>query len=146
MVRVLTKTLPEYNLDSRMLKQNYYRAKNKYKQNQNKNNLDDRRDKSKACKSEINKLKRKANKDFTNKIRNLKSTQPRGYWRLINNKKASTVQADTQDLFDSFKTLSSELGDNQGEEDISAHGKLVHYDNSDMNRPFTGEEVTKGYM
>ena len=44
----LTKTLPGYNLDSRMLKQNYYRAQNKYKQNENKNNLDDLRDKSKA--------------------------------------------------------------------------------------------------
>ena len=41
------------------------------------------------------------------------------------------------------KPKSSELGDNQGEEDISAHGNPAHYDNSDMNRPFTGEEVTK---
>ena len=65
----LTKTLPGYNLDSRILKQNYYRAKNKYKQNRKKqNNLDDLRDKSKAYKAEINKLKRKANKDLQTRL------------------------------------------------------------------------------
>ena len=59
-----------------MLKQNYYRAESKYKQNQNKNNLDYLRDKSKAFKSKINKLKRKANKTLQTRLETWRVLSP----------------------------------------------------------------------
>ena len=134
-------------MDSRELKHQYYRAKYTYKHTKSQANHDALISKSKAYKAEILKLKRRANTDFINKIRNMKAKQPKEYWRLLNTKQTCQVQAGIQDLFDHFKSLSNNRDDNtqhvHEDADIDVNDTPRDYDTTDVNRPFPAGDIRK---
>jgi len=137
--------IPGFNLDSKRLKAEYYKAKNCYKRNKTQANHTEMTIKSKNYKKEISKLKRTAHRDFTQKVRQLKSKDPKEYWRLINTRKGNQVQATIQDLYSHFKELSATTpanrdGVEEGGPDLQQN---LQFDITDLDKPFDEVEIRK---
>ena len=67
--------------------------------------------KSKAYEKEVAKLRQTSNKDFIQIVRQLRSSDPKEYWRLINNRLESKVEANLQDRYNHFKELTDDSAD-----------------------------------
>ena len=104
--------------------------------------------KSKAYKKEIARLRQAANKEFTQKVRQLKSSDPKEYWRLINKKQGSRVQTNLEELYKHFKELSdnsTQDNNNDGEEadDPGAGQDEQPVDITELDKPFDEDEIKK---
>lgn len=78
-----------------------------------------------------------------NKINNLKATNPREYWKIINSsKKKNSPEIPIDILFDYFKKL-NEKGDDIDDSDINQNNNRVRELNNIINAPITREEIEK---
>jgi hypothetical protein len=78
-----------------------------------------------------------------NKINNLKSTNPREYWKIINSgNKKNSPEIPIDILFDYFKKL-NEKGDDIDDSDINQNNTRVRELNNIINAPITREEIEK---
>ena len=72
-----------------------------------------------------------------NNIRNLKNSNPRKYWKLINSKKKNSVTADADYLFQYFKNVNFD----KTLENSSPSNTSTQNVNEEMNVPFTKNEI-----
>ena len=85
-------------------------------------------------------MKHTSQTDFTQNVRQLKSTDPRKYWKLINIRQVSQVQATLEDLYEHFK----ELSDNSAQVDnVDRHAGDAQqgFDSTDLDKPFDEAEI-----
>ena len=76
-----------------------------------------------------------------NKINNLKSTNPREYWKIINSgKKKNSPEIPIDILFDYFRNLNAK-GDDIDDSDINQNNNRVRELNNIINAPITREEI-----
>ena len=80
-----------YNQDCEMKRREYIKFKNRYRQLKNVNNLDLLRQAGKVYKKEINKAFIKYKKTIVHKVRQLKTTNAREYWSIINGEKSNKI-------------------------------------------------------
>ena len=85
---------------------NYRRSKDAYRRNKSAANFEDMQRSSKEYKRSISKAKSKSKKSFLTKLRNMKATDPKAYWKMLNVKAQSKSPAASLDaFFEHFKTL-----------------------------------------
>lgn len=78
-----------------------------------------------------------------NKINNLKSTNPREYWKIINSgKKKNSPEIPIDILFDYLKNLNAKE-DDIDDSDINQNNNRVRELNNIINAPITREEIEK---
>ena len=92
------------------------------------------------------KLKQAAQKDFTQKVRSLKSTDSREYWKLINIRQVGKVQANLEDVYEHFKELSENSTRliTRMETGMDTLGTLEqHFNITELYKPFDEAEIKK---
>ena len=77
-----------YNDAGEISRREYVKFKNKYRKLQSNNNLNILRKSGRKYKKEINKALKTYKQEVINKIRVLKTTNPRKYWNLVNDRKS----------------------------------------------------------
>ena len=97
---------------------------------------------SKASKKIIRQNNVKYKRKCRNKVKNMRTKDPKGYWNYINslNKKPSNKVADLNSLFDFFKDLN--VDDGKGNEHIEADFPNVNVEHT-LNVGITEEEISK---
>ena len=85
----------------------YLRNKDAFRRNKSYVNKTSLIRSSKIYKKSISAAKLKARRQFEHDLRTLKSTDPRKYWKMLNNKslKRNTIQVSMHEMVDHFKTL-----------------------------------------
>ena len=97
-------------------------------------------------KKEINKQHKLYFKDFANKFRNMKSKNPKDYWKIINesrgdkDKEINTINTNT--FFEHLKKLS--FSEEEDQNDYDYENFANNDDNAFFNSMFTAEEVRNG--
>ena len=133
-----------YNYECRVKKREYNRAKTKLKYSKTLLNILNKR---KACR-EYKIATRKAEKTKTQrllfKLKTLKNTDARAYWKILNDKSINKAQQPSlSQLKQHFKGLNIPITENTINEsnvdDTSADE--THYDDSLLNEPITAEEI-----
>ena len=100
---------------------------------------------SKAYKKTLSVAYNKYQRDFQKRIRNLKSSNPRDYWNIINRKcsggSGSNLLSDisSEVFFEHFKNLNSVSKDAEHPTSFVNTGDT----NNALNSPFTVEEIVK---
>ena len=107
------------------------------KDSETKNNLSKA---SKAYKRTGRKFYTKHKRKTIKNIRQLKYSNPRKYWQLLNGKKNTTVEASAESLFNFFKSANNDPNSNS-----NPTANIQHNENSNeyINGPFTEQEIIK---
>lgn len=124
----------------------YYIAKNRFNRSKNSINRTKVKSASKAYKKELKAAHNVYTNNLHKKLRNLKSTNSKEYWKLINNKGKKDRMDDIplKVFLDHFKKLHS----SPEEDSITVNCEVnpsqnSNIDNSFINQPFTEEEIKK---
>ena len=130
-----------FDSDCRQKRWLYKRKKNRYKHTKSNQDLIEMRRSNTVYK---NQFKISRNKAKTNKIKenkNLKSTDPKEYWKLINAKNAKKSKCAAMSLFKHFKDINNIVND----DDVDSNGELNQTDSevdTFLNSRITEEEIT----
>ena len=121
----------------------FFTAKNRYKLTKNAQNATSRSRASKEYKKVMNLKFRNYQADFIKKLRNLKNSDPRNYWKILNGtsseKHETSSRISCEVFLEHFKGISGISDDenaNAGPMDYGLDGE-----NSSLNRLFSQEEV-----
>ena len=130
------KTMKEYHKAKRMNR--------KYKSDSNYINL---QNKSRVLKIEVRKEKAKQTQRFHNKIRNLKASSNKEYWKLIKSKENNNVGASISDLLSHFKNLNEsnfrQTDKSKCDENACESNQMENKYIDCLNNPIEGEEIIK---
>jgi len=133
-----------FNEDCKQSRQLFCKAHNRYRSSKNDENFESMKVASRNYKRTMKICYRKHKKAVDKKIRNLKSTNPKEYWKIVNPKCRSgndvfkQVSADA--LHEHFKKLSKAPPDHLGDEPLELD---IDYDNEVLNRRIEPEEIKK---
>ena len=98
-------------------------------------------------KIEIRKEKAKPNERFHNKIRNLKVSNSKEYWKLIKSKKSNNVGASISDLLSHFKNLNENkyrhTDNSKCDENTCESSQMKNKYIDCLNNPIEGDEIIK---
>ena len=136
------KTHLSLNENARQCRKAYHKAKqlnNRLKTNETRQELINRSKEYKKCIKDASFTQRMA---FTNKLRTMKSANPKLYWNMLNSKKKDNPPIPLKELYDHFRKVSEGDPDNfvnQQDSQIS----LADLDTECLNSPFTAEEIEK---
>ena len=126
-----------------MARKNYRRSKRNLKLRRSRNLEENTKRLEKHYKKVLDKSIRTHRQKIRNKINNLKSTNPREYWKIINSgKKKNSPEIPIDILFDYFKNLNAK-GDDIDDSDINQNNNRVRELNNIINAPITREEIEK---
>ncbi len=128
---------PWYNSDCEEGRKSFMRSKRKVRLSNTEEHCMAMKNASKAYKRALSKAYNSYQRDFQKRIRNLKSSNPRDYWNIINKKPSSSVplNAVSSEVFvEHFKKLNASL-------DNADDGFVNNFNNAALNVPFTGEEI-----
>ena len=115
------------------------RLYNKHKTNYFKNLL---KAVSKDYKQTLHRNINKFKLDKIEKLKSLKHSNPREYWRIINNNKGPKCQAPLDDLFNYFKKINNPPPEH--DETVPVQGEVQNYPyNEAINLSITTEEITE---
>ena len=117
----------------------FHRAKYNYKLRKTNYNKDKLKEASREYKITVKRFYNKFKKDNINKIRNLRTTNPKKYWKILNGKKQETTEATMNNLFEFFSKNNS--SENNGDIDPSTTDKDDQ--NTDETFPYN-EKVQVG--
>ena len=126
-----------FNQDCRVSRINYLRNKDAFRRNKsyiNKNNFIRSSREYKKC---MSKAKQQSIKKFEQKLRTLKTTNPKSYWKLLNSNKNKAKKASINDLYEHFKSLnehSNTISDN------IPNDNSIHFQ-PELDYEFTDEEI-----
>ena len=131
-----------FNHDCNVARNLYHRTRrlyNKYKTDNYKQQL---KTVSKEYKKVMNKNKKHFDQSRIDKLRSLKSTNPKDYWRLLNGGKGNQTFASLDDLFEHFKKTnnSNETYENT---EIPKTGDEPVLMNEEINAPITENEINE---
>jgi hypothetical protein len=99
-----------YDKNTNDAKKRYYMAKRRFRLTKHNRDYEELVKQSKSYKKAARKAKLKAEKQFHQKLRNLKSTCPKAYWELLKVKKDKDLHT-VSELLHHFKELSKTTGD-----------------------------------
>ena len=120
----------------------YHKARNSNKKHPTSSNKSNLKNASKAYKKTMNFYINRHNKNTQDKLRNMKSKNPRGFWKIINSleKSKDNEKIDIETLYDFFKNLNE-----QNENDNMSQGLNIDLTNEDelLNSPITENEINK---
>ena len=133
---------PWFNRECKNARNIYHKIRrlyNKYKTNYFKNLL---KTVSKDYKQTMHRNINKFKLDKIEKLKSLKRSNPREYWRIINNNKGPKCQAPLDDLFNYFKKINNPPPEH--DETVPVQGEVQNYPyNEAINLPITTEEITE---
>jgi len=138
-----------FDRECKTARENYYRAKNKYRRLRTSVSHDEMLQSSKKYKKEINKKFKDFNNSIVNKLRGLKNTDPKSYWSLLNkysgDKKTIVSNISNEAFHEHFSKLNENLADdNLQYADINLDE--LSYNNQMLNMPFSTDEIKKAIM
>ena len=131
---------PWFNENCIEKRREFFTAKKRYHQNKTIERQNDLKRASKAYKKELNKQYRIYHKNLHHKLRTLKSSNSKTYWKILNGGSESREEIRNLNLelfTDHFKSLNS----NQDDEDFNIDYENINENNTILNRSFTEEEV-----
>jgi hypothetical protein len=136
---------PWFNKECHLRRKVFFKAKNKFNSNDTVENKDSLKVASKTYKTEIKKQYKLYHKKLHQKIRNLKSSNPKEYWAIINNAEGggygSAIDKISLEVFaEHFKKLNEGIKDNIDTIGDVPSSKTIEY-NSAINAPFTAKEI-----
>jgi hypothetical protein len=135
-----------FNKDCEKKRRNYIKFKNKFKKNKN-GDVEILKGKSKVYKKFLRIAKKRYQKEFNKSLRNLKSTNPKEYWNILNKgcKKTDKSNNIALDVFmNYFKKLSQKPDDItciDGDFIDFDPRKIKHSINEQINVEFSIEEI-----
>ena len=133
---------PWFNRECKNARNIYHKIRrlyNKYKTNYFKNLL---KTVSKDYKQTMHRNINKFKLDKIEKLKSLKRSNPREYWKIINNNKGPKCQAPLDDLFNYFKKINNPPPEH--DETVPVQGEVQNYPyNEAINLPITTEEITE---
>ena len=143
--RVKRDTKNWFNNDCLMLRNDYIRVKNVYKSNKTQVNKDKYIAKGKVYKRMISKTKKMYVKQFEKDIRNLRSSNPKEYWNIVNRSASSKSVVDKvskESFLKHFRKLSQKKVDttNDVEQDFDL-GRINRESNQFINNLFSVDEI-----
>lgn len=116
----------------------FHTARFRYKLRKNSENKKYLKTASKNYKRTVNMFHSKFQQDNTRKLRKLKNSNPKKYWKILNGKKSSQVKADPESLFNFFKNTNFD-------ENIQGNSNLNSLNDENVNEcingPITESEV-----
>ena len=132
-----------FDSDCRQTRWLYKRKKNRYKHTKSNQDLIEMRRANIIYKNQLKRSRNKAKKSKIKEIRNLKSTDPKEYWKLINakNTKKSKCAASLDALFKHFKDINNIVND----DDVDNNGELNQTESeidTFLNSRITEEEIS----
>ena len=132
---------PWFDNECRMKRSAYIEAKQNFRRSNSNVNFSELKNKSKIYKKEINMKFHKFKKDLNAKFRNLRTTNPKAYWSLLNkysNEKSSIMSDITSEVFfDHF----SKLNENDDSDEIQFDVNMVSDFNTELNAPILDKEI-----
>lgn len=124
--------------DCKKARRAFFTAKRNYKTRKSETNKTILKQKSKAYKNMIRKHHKLFKKKKIKKLRNLKSKNPKAYWKILNPKNRNeNVGCNLNDFYDFFQEINSADNDENNEDyvpDIS---------NDEINKPISKAEIEK---
>jgi hypothetical protein len=132
-----TKEKEWYNNSCRKSRNRYYMNKNKFRKSKTESDKVAMIRSSKAYKKELNRAFRNHKKNMVKKLRNLRSSDPKLYWKILNNKGKHSCDIDAEELYNHFSNLAS---DNDKYTNTNLPEKMEQ-ENEYINRDFSVEEV-----
>ena len=128
-----------FNRDCRVSRINYLRNKDAFRRNKsyiNKTNLIRSSREYTKC---MSKAKQQSRKKFEQKLRKLKTTNPKSYWKLLNSNKnkAKKIPASINDLYKHFKSLNEH---NNTINDNVPNDNSIHFQ-PELDYDFTDEVI-----
>ena len=95
------KNQPWFTYDCRKARNTYHEARRRYNRNKTEENKNNLKTVGKHYKTTLSKALKKHKGDKIDKIRNLRNSNPREYWKLLNvNKPKDDIKASLEDLYD----------------------------------------------
>lgn len=141
--KVNSKTPSWYGHDCKMHRKRFNKAKSAYKMSktaENKNNL---KTQSKNYKTAMKSFFRKFKKNNIKKMRKLKNSDPRKYWKILNGNKSNDIKASLDDLYTHFKNVnfSETIDEDDPPDNLYTHAT----ENSAeiLNSDISSEEIEK---
>ena len=126
----------------------YLHSKNNFRKCKSKHNKSELINNSKSYKRTINKKFKDYQKDIVSKLKQLKSTDPKSYWSLLNKYSSEKKEIICKVTNDAFFDHFSLLNDIQDNEDIAVNinntdDENISDINKELNRAFTLEEIDR---
>jgi hypothetical protein len=120
----------------------YLKARNLYANTKLQADKDEMKRLNKEYKKCLQSSKRQYKTDLNNKLRNLRTSNPKKYWDLVNMKtKPDNIPIESEVLYEHFRNLSHAEIDGTFEKQVFDQGCIEY--NHDLNSPFTPEEIKK---
>ena len=140
------KEKPWYNDKCRKARNGYYKTKNEYRNTKLEQGKAELVRGSKRYKKNLNCALHDYKKNIVKKLRHLKSTDPKQYWKILNNKtKANESEVLIEEFYKQFSKTAMEEDCNINSENVSSSDSNVNVlnglENEFINRVFSVNEV-----
>ena len=136
---------PWFDNECENVRKEYFRAKNRYRRVKTDDMKNVYKSKGKSLRKIISKKKHLYHKHFNKRLRNLKSTNPKEYWDILNNatKKGEIISKVSIEIFlEHFKKMGDrEQNEHNTENQYFNPSTMDRGANREINRPFQLEEI-----
>ena len=132
-----------FNKECVKSRRNYRKAKRHFYKLKSDNNKKALSDALKAYKKTIKIQQKNYNKFFCKKLREIKSKDPRTFWKILCNKKGpEVIKVSVEAMFDFFKKMNSETAEMTHQSYVSPQVDNSSIDDENiLNKPITEEEI-----
>ena len=139
------KKQPWFNAQCRNHRAMYHRARRLYTNNKTQELEANEKAQAKMYKKTINNAIKEFNDRLKTKLRNLKTTNPKEYWEILNsNSKEKISKIAVETFLEHFKKLNTVDSTNEDSDpNVNGSKNCPQHDNSALNYHFTEEEVRK---
>ncbi len=131
-----------YSTATRRMRQDYHKAKHKNNIEKTCESKEELKRKSRLYKKELQKVIKKSKKVTTDKLRQLKNTNAKEYWKILQSRNKDEIPIKLTEMFQHFKNLAeaSEGEEIQTDEDDI---NMADLDTSTLNNVFTEDEIRR---
>jgi len=134
----LNNKLPSwYGQNCKTQRKIFHKAKSKYKASKTSDNKNNLKKQSKRFKATMKKYFSKFKRENISKLKNLKTSDPRKYWQILNRKNRNEVKASLEDLYAHFKNVNFDENVENTGENIDVEENSIN----ELNSEITIEEV-----
>ena len=138
----IKKSKPWFDSECKEARKKFRSSRRKLKRNHTDDRVNETKKLEKSYKRVMDKSIRKHRKKIRHKIENLRSINPKEYWKILNGgKRGNNPCVPINILFDYFKNLN--LGNSEDEEIVLENQNNVKDLNAILNSPITEEEIEK---
>lgn len=137
---------PWFTKDCRILRSKYFKSKRKYKRTKSSIDKKEFRENGLLYKRFIRKAKKAFTREFQGNLRNVKTSNPREYWQILNNATNKSVKSgnvDTSSFFNHFSKLNqSQNPCNSAPSDTKFDPRSINHSiNQEINKPIDESEI-----